>query len=82
VPFGVQSTRRFTLLDFESDNADAQNESVKKFCEGVRKYLDQIAVVVVGQNPDVFWFKIERDGSTREVVCQICFYGAASRYLR
>jgi hypothetical protein len=61
------------LLNIEGEDADEVNEQVKKFCLAVRRHLDPKEPI--GENPDIFWFKIDHSEKRNLVSCHMQFYG-------
>jgi hypothetical protein len=61
------------LLDMENKNADEINKMVKDFCLAVRTHLEQKQQI--GDNPEIFWFKIDHSRNRNLVSCHMQFYG-------
>lgn len=61
------------LLDIGGEHADEVNEQVKQFCLAVRTHLDPKEPI--GENPDIFWFKIDHSEQRNLVSCHMQFYG-------
>ena len=61
------------LLDIGGEHSDEANEQVKKFCLAVRTYLNPKDPI--GENPDIFWFKIDHSEKRNLVSCHMQFYG-------
>lgn len=61
------------LLALEGKDADEVNERIKKFCLAVRNHLE--TKEQFGDNPDIFWFKIDHSEKRNLVSCYMPFYG-------
>jgi len=68
------------LLDIEGENADEVNEQVKKFCLAVRTHLGPKEPI--GENPDIFWFKIDHNEKRNVVSCHMQFYGGFDIFVK
>jgi hypothetical protein len=67
------------LLDMESAQADQVNEKVKEFCLSTQQYVASCSAV--GENPEIFWFKIRRSDEKPFVACHLSFYGGFDVYV-
>jgi len=67
------------LLDMESTRADERNNKVKEFCRFTQQYVGNC--LPVGENPDIFWFKIKRSDTSQFAAYQLSFYGGFDVYV-
>lgn len=61
------------LVNIEDGPAHKAYELVKKYCFAVRTYLEDKQRY--GENPEIFWFKIDRNQMKNLVSCHMQFYG-------
>ena len=61
------------LIDMEGDEGEEVNELVKNYSLAVRTHLEPKEAI--GENPDIFWFKIDHSPKRNLVSCHMQFYG-------